>query len=205
MLGQPLTSGELWRTTRRALPRLIGASLLVTVACLAPVVLAGIVLGVLVALLGAVGGVIGGLLVAASLVAVPIVYVRLALSTCVLVLENAPVRTSFRRSWALVKGSSWRVFGVLVLTAVVGGFVAQVLQLPFVLFSGDGGPLSALSGGSSSGLGTRAVVLSTLGAGLASTIVAPFTAGVTALLYIDRRMRAEGLDVALQAAAAGRV
>ena len=41
-----------------------------------------------------------------------------------------------------------------------------------------------------------------VGAGIAQTVVAPFTAGVRALLYIDRRMRAEGLDVSLMAAVA---
>ncbi len=81
---------------------------------------------------------------------------------------------------------------------------SQLLQLPFALFAGDGGPLSALSGEAAQSLTTRAVVLSALGTGVASTLVAPFTAGVTALLYVDRRMRAEGLDVALQAAAAER-
>ena len=39
-----------------------------------------------------------------------------------------------------------------------------------------------------------------VGAGLASVLVAPFSSGVMALLYVDRRMRAEGLDVALQTA-----
>jgi hypothetical protein len=36
---------------------------------------------------------------------------------------------------------------------------------------------------------------------VASFLVNPFVSGVTALLYVDRRMRAEGLDVALRASA----
>ena len=39
-------------------------------------------------------------------------------------------------------------------------------------------------------------------AGIAQALTAPFSSGVSALLYIDRRMRAEGLDVSLAAAAA---
>jgi len=37
-----------------------------------------------------------------------------------------------------------------------------------------------------------------LGGIAAGTITAPFLAGVLALLYIDRRMRAEGLDLVLR-------
>ena len=74
--------------------------------------------------------------------------------------------------------------------------------MPFSLLSGDGGPLSGAVGGVGQALSRRALVLSAIGTGIASLVVAPFSAGVTALLYVDRRMRAEGLDVALQAAAA---
>jgi hypothetical protein len=37
-----------------------------------------------------------------------------------------------------------------------------------------------------------------LGAIAAGTVTAPFLAGVLALLYIDRRMRGEGLDLVLR-------
>ena len=51
---------------------------------------------------------------------------------------------------------------------------------------------------------TLKVVLAAVYGGLVVTVVKPFTAGVRALLYVDRRMRAEGLDVQLAAAAAAR-
>ena len=46
-------------------------------------------------------------------------------------------------------------------------------------------------------------LLVTVGSGLATFLVSPFTSGARALLYVDRRMRAEGLDLTLQAAARG--
>ena len=57
------------------------------------------------------------------------------------------------------------------------------------------------------GLGTGDVsvgmlILNTVAAGIAQILVAPYEAGMRALLYVDQRMRTEGLDVALQAAAA---
>ena len=203
VLGQPLTLAELWAGTRGKLPRLLAGSLLFGVAVYGPPLLAGGLTALLVVLLGGVGAAVGTLLVLLSVGVSLLLYVRLSLASSALVLEDAPVRTSFRRSWVLVRKSFWRVLGVLLLTVVVGGFVSQVLQLPFVLLSGDDGPLSGLTGSGQS-LSTRALVLSAVGAGVATAVVAPFSAGVTALLYVDRRMRAEGLDVALQAAAAAR-
>ena len=203
VLGQPLTVAELWTGTRGKLPRLLAGSLLFGVAVYGPPLVAGGLTALLVVLLGGPGAAIGTLLVLLSLGVSLLLYVRLSLASSALVLEDAPVLTSFRRSWVLVRRSFWRVLGVLLLTVVVGGFVSQVLQLPFALLSGDDGPLSGLTGSGQS-LSTRALVLSAVGAGVASAVVAPFSAGVTALLYVDRRMRAEGLDVALQAAAARR-
>ena len=75
----------------------------------------------------------GGLLVLASLPLSALLYVRLSLATPALVLEHAPVLTSFRRSWVLVRRSFWRVLGILLLAVLVGTAVASVLQLPFSL------------------------------------------------------------------------
>jgi len=112
------------------------------------------------------------------------------------------VRQALRRSGVLVRRSWWRIFWILVLTVVIASFVSQVLRIPFVIFGGGATGLSRLT--DPTGAGTATLVLSYIGAGVAQTIVAPFTAGVRALLYVDRRMRAEGLDVALAAAAAQR-
>ncbi len=39
---------------------------------------------------------------------------------------------------------------------------------------------------------------------LVGLLVTPFTAGVTALLYLDQRIRREGLDITMQQAASAR-
>jgi hypothetical protein len=98
-----------------------------------------------------------------------------------------------RRSW-------WRVFGVLLLALIVASVVGQVVQVPFLIFGIT--PVGLRGGSSLNDSTTRLLILSYIGAGIAQTVITPFTAGVRALLYIDRRMRAEGLDVALNAAAA---
>jgi hypothetical protein len=130
-------------------------------------------------------------------------YCRLSLAPSALVLEKAGIRTSLRRSGVLVRRSWWRVFGVLALALIVATVVGQVVQLPFLIFGIA--PLGVRGGGAALLQGTtRLLVLTYIGAGIAQTVIAPFSAGVRALLYVDRRMRAEGLDVALTAAASPR-
>jgi hypothetical protein len=201
VLGEPITLREAWAVVRSALARLIGLALLTTLLVYASL-MAGIVLAIIfVAALGPVGLLLalpvgaGGVCLAAYL------YCRLAVAPCAVVLERAGIRTSLRRSSILVRGSWWRVFGVLLLAAIVASVVGNVIQGPFIIF---GIAPSFFSGGGLAGEATRLLVLSYIGAGIAQTVIAPFTAGVRALLYVDRRMRAEGLDVALNAAAAQR-
>ena len=128
-------------------------------------------------------------------------YCRLSLAPSVALLEQAGVRTSLQRSGVLVRRSWWRVCGILLLTVLIGSFVAQIAQVPFLLFGALPNGFSGLTDPTAS---TGLLILTSIGSGFAQTIVGPFTAGVRALLYVDRRMRAEGLDVALTAAAAGR-
>ena len=202
VLGESITLGEAWRIVRSALWRLIGLSLL-TALLVYGSLLVGITLTVvLVAALGPVSLVIGlPLAIAATCLAVYL-YCRLALAPCSLILEKAGIRTSMRRSGVLVGGSWWRVFGVLLLASIVAGVVANVIQAPFLVF---GLGKNLFSGNAIEQGASGILVLTYIGAGIAQTIIAPFTAGVRALLYVDRRMRAEGLDVALTAAAAQRV
>ena len=199
VLGQPFDLAGAWAQVRPLLGRLIGVAFLLALVA-AGIAAVGTFLGVLVIVLGgAVAALLGVPLILGSIAGAVYLYVRLSLAPCALVLEKVGVRDSLRRSWLLVKGDWWRVFGISLLTFVVAMFVSLVIQAPFELLGY--GSLGELTGGGDA-LSTRTLILSSLGGIVASTLVEPFTAGVRALLYVDRRMRAEGLDVALTAAAA---
>ena len=198
VLGQPLTVGEAWSAVRPHLLRLLGLALLVLVICFGVIVVASVVAGVLVAVGGNATLLLGVPLVLAGIAAAIYLYYRFALAPCALVLERVGIRSSLRRSGVLAKGDWWRIFGILLLTALIASSVGFVLQLPFQF--GDG---FAAFTGDLEGLSTTALVVSSIGGGIALTLTAPFSAGVRALLYVDRRMRAEGLDVALAASATG--
>ncbi len=123
-------------------------------------------------------------------------YVLFALATPALVLERGRVFSSLGRSRLLVRGSWWRTFGILLLAAIIAGIISMIISIPFELF-GDG----ASAFGNSTAMSTGGIWLSALGGVVAGAITYPFSAGVTALLYIDQRMRKEGMDIELARAA----
>nr|WP_284290087.1 hypothetical protein [Angustibacter aerolatus] len=204
VVGRKPSVGEV---VRRMLPRVwavIGVSLLsgfVLLALYAVVALPAVLLFVAGSTVGGVVAVLVGLLVLVLLG--PFLWVRLAFAGPALLLENIGVWASLRRSWRLSVGSWWRCFGILLLTAIIAGAVGGLVTAPFAVIGSVLGAVSAtnadVSLSTSQVIGT---VLQNLGSVVATTITAPFSAAVVALLYIDLRMRREGLDVALARAAA---
>lgn len=120
-------------------------------------------------------------------------YALFSLASPALVLEQSRIGTSLNRSRLLVQGSWWRVFGVVLLTGVCATVIGFVIQIPFNLSTGVGGTDMAEVASAS----LSAQLLSGAGQVIAQTLVAPFVAGATALLYIDQRMRKEGMDIQL--------
>jgi hypothetical protein len=121
-------------------------------------------------------------------------YVMFALATPALVLERGRIFTALGRSRLLVRGSWWRTFGILLLAAIIAAIISMIIALPFDLLGGG----AALG---NSAMSTGGIWLSALGGVVAGAITYPFSAGVTALLYIDQRMRKEGMDIELARAA----
>ena len=201
VLGRRMSLGELWTAVRGRLLALVGINLLVGLAWVlaftVPIALG--VLGFLAAdWVGALTLVVGLL---AGTVAAVLLYVRLSMAVPTLVLEEAGIGRAVTRSWGLVRGSFWRVFGILLLTAVITQITAAIISAPFALIGGGLVFLNPENPMAVAGLSPLQLVLNALGTIVANTIVYPFTAAVTALLYIDLRMRREGLDVELARAA----
>jgi hypothetical protein len=187
--GQQISAADAWRITRPRLPSLLLATLLVLLAGLGPVLIVGLILGIAL-LAGAPAAVYGAvvLLGLAALVLTIWLSTMLSLVTPVVVLENErPVR-ALARSWRLVRRSFWRVFGITLLAGIIVTVAGGILQLPFTFF------------GAVLGRGIGGTVILVIGAIAAGTVTRPITAGVTVLLYVDMRMRKEGLDLALRTA-----
>ena len=119
-----------------------------------------------------------------------------ALTTPALVLEGlGPVR-ALRRSWQLAWPAFPRVWSIRTLSELLAMLMQYLVAVPFAV----AGAAVALALGANEGsrLPIVALVLVALGGIVAGTLTAPFLAGVLALLYVDRRMRAEGLDLVLR-------
>lgn len=182
VIGRPQTFRDAWTATRPRLLPLLGLTLVY------PVVLAGVVLVIFVLALLA-----GPLAVLAAIAAVVVgiwLMVLFTFATTALVLENAGIGRAFGRSWQLVRGSWWRVFGITLLVSLLGGVVAFLVNLPFLA---AGGGFSSLASPSVDVMTTEILVWSTLGSVVGSVLVEPFLAATTVLLYTDQRIRREGL------------
>src|SRR5690348_2390531 len=116
-------------------------------------------------------------------------------------LEKATVTTAMRRSWRLTGRSFWRVLGILLLTGIIVSIGQAAISFPL-------SALSSLPGAGQDNpyenLGTVFTQLLITGVGsiVAGAVFYPFSAASSALLYIDLRMRREGLDVRLAQAVA---
>jgi hypothetical protein len=175
VLGRPATAGMVWGRLRPMFWPLVGAAVLV---------------GVL-TFLGLLGCIVG----------IVFPWVVLAFTTPALLLERLRVGDALRRSWRLTLPAFWRLLGIRLLAWLLVSVITFVVTLPalVVVFAAVAHSLDASS---SVHVGIASEVAIRLSGLVATTITAPFAAGVLALLYIDRRMRAEALDLALVRAAA---
>ncbi|KUL51678.1 hypothetical protein ADL22_05915 [Streptomyces sp. NRRL F-4489] len=204
VLGRPVTAGDAWRDARGRLPRLLGLLLLLPLIFFAIFAVA-LTPGVVVSTNGPAGA--GLLLVLLGLLAGGVVSiwlgVRFSLASPALMLEKQGVLASMRRSAKLVRGSWWRVLGVQLLAYLLTVIVQFIVQIPatFIAFLVGGESLMDWANGTSDASGWPFLIILGIGAVISSAITFPISAGVTALLYVDQRIRREALDLELARAA----
>ncbi|MFJ6053217.1 glycerophosphoryl diester phosphodiesterase membrane domain-containing protein [Streptomyces sp. NPDC092307] len=196
VLGQQSSVSGAWREARPQLLRLIGLTLLLAVGA--------VLLGAVLILPGALTDTIG-LAVLGFVVWLPLLVwlgIKFSLASPALMLEKSSVFKAFARSSKLVKNTWWRIFGISILTMVIAFFISAMIVAPFQIISllAFSGGIDALEDGS--GMSNWGVLIGpAIGLIIAQTIVMPFQSGVTVLLYVDQRIRREGLDLELARAA----
>ncbi|WP_245805287.1 hypothetical protein [Amycolatopsis australiensis] len=128
-----------------------------------------------------------------------VAWVFWALAAPALVLERGTFREAFARTAKLVSGAFWRVLGILVLAKVIESFFENIIQLPFAL--GTGVFSQVLNPGKVYVPSTGDLLLASAGQIVSGTIAIPFVTLVTVIVYLDQRMRREGMDIELARAA----
>lgn len=201
VFGATIGVGEAWRRVRGRLLPLLGITALEAIgATVLIAVVAGVVFAVAEVVGGAAAFVVGVLLGLAAIAALAYLYTMLSFTPTLIVLERIGVGAAITRSFRLVRGDFWRVFGIRLLAVVVAGMVSGAVTVPFSLV----GQVMLVVGESTSTI-VIAMVLISVGGAIGQIITAPFSAGVVVLLYADRRIRAEAFDMVLQTGATGAV
>ncbi|MER6264372.1 glycerophosphoryl diester phosphodiesterase membrane domain-containing protein [Streptomyces sp900105245] len=205
VLGRPVSTGEAWREARPQIPRLFGLLLLLGLIFVG-VFVAGMLPGFLVLLADGGSGAGAALLaigVLAAFVVVGWLMIRFYLATPALMLERQSVAKALSRSAKLVRGSWWRVFGIVLLTGLITNIVASLVAIPFSILGAavSGDSLGDLFGTGGGHVSWTFLIIRGIGSLIGTTLTLPISAGVTVLLYIDQRIRREALDIELARAA----
>ncbi|MGW0314666.1 glycerophosphoryl diester phosphodiesterase membrane domain-containing protein [Streptomyces flavidovirens] len=199
VLGRPVTLADAWREAKPRLPQLLGLTLLLPLMAFA-IMTVGILPGLLLG--GGVGTALSLLLGLAAFVVVVWLMIRFSLASPALMLERQSIMKSLSRSAKLVSGAWWRIFGIVLLTALLTFIVAMIIAVPFglIAYAADDG-LDGLLSGRTPEFGWPFLIITGIGAVIASSITYPISAGVSVLLYVDQRIRREALDLELARAA----
>jgi hypothetical protein len=195
-VGKKLTLGEAWAATAGKRLKLVGLVLLL-----------GLMLILLLALfvLTWVAGVValdsGAAIALFLLVSIPAFLLALwwfwiriyYLPVPALMLEDVGVFGAIERGHALTRNVFWRVFGIALLTAIITSIAGSMLGVPVTMVMD-----ALLSGGLDSQYAALSLTLvNAVSSVVQAAFVAPFTAAVTSLQYVDQRIRKEAFDVEL--------
>jgi hypothetical protein len=183
-LGEPVTVESAYRGVgMRGFLRLIGAILL------------GALIGILLFLIPAVlliVGIVSGfalldgvaaILFFAAALAGLYLFVMWQFVPQAIVVEGHGVVDAFRRSWHLVEGTWWRVFGIYLVLSIMVGILGSIV-------GGIAGGILAVSGGD-----RGAIFLAQLIAQFVTVLITPFQLCAMTLLFFDLRVRKEGFDL----------
>ncbi|GAA4485210.1 hypothetical protein [Microbacterium panaciterrae] len=209
VLREPATLRALWRRVKPAAWRLIGYILLYGLATVMAIALvmaiafgaigvptgfqgAGLALTIVVLIAGILGVLVLAIWIGTKLMLVP----------SLLVLEGAGIRTAIVRSWLLTRGRFWFAFGIVFVIGAIFYVISQMLGMASSLVSSLFGTVLSPTGDTIASLGTSTIVslvITELVVVVVQSISAVVQSTAGALIYIDCRMRYEGLDQDLMA------
>jgi hypothetical protein len=202
-LGEKQTMRFLWRSAVKRLWPLLGwFGILLLVFVLVAAILVGAV--ILAAQFGAIAAGLTVLLVVVVCLGLAVLWAwvgtKLALVPVIIVLENQGIAGAARRSWRLTTGNFWRTFGVIYLIALIISIASQVVAAPISVL-GSLAPVLFDPLGSDQTAGIAITIGVTILVLIVTLVIAAISAVIqssaVAVVYVDLRMRREGLDLEL--------
>lgn len=202
VVAEKLPLRALWLRVKPVAWRLIGYSLLLALA-----------VGILIAIVGAAIFALGLAALPVAIVftillilaAIPLTLwlsTKLLLVPATIILEQATIRQAVVRAWTLVRGRFWAALGVIVLISLVFGVVVQVVSVPFSFLTSGLSTIISPTGEPQAGMLITLIVggvLTQVITLLVQSVALVVQSTATSLIYIDCRMRHEGLDLDLLA------
>jgi hypothetical protein len=209
-VGERLRLRALWARARGRVLVLVGWAFALVGIVLGLAIVFGIVIAIIVGVLAAssngsgaavgVGVLIAVLLTLGGLLLGLWIGIKLSLVPSILVLERLTLGKAMARSWSLIRGYFWRTLGIELLVWLMLTIASQIIQSPVAIIvliaSGLGHPTGSSTAATLSSLGLSQVITTLVGE-LVAAITGIIATASTALIYIDLRMRKEGLDLGL--------
>ena len=203
-VGEKLPLRALWRRARGRVWALIGwaaavggvllVAFIIVVVAIVGLSAAGGTAGIVFAILLGVFAFLGGIVISFWL------GTKLSMVPSILLLERIKLGAAIKRSWSLTRGYFWRILGIELLVSAIVGVAASVVLLPVTIVI----TLVTVST-QTSVTDATAVPQTTFITFAITTVVSAIIGAITAiistsadsLLYIDLRIRKEGLDLDL--------
>lgn len=199
ILNRPTSFKQMWSLARPRVGALIRlAALLMAATLLAMLVPAAVA----VALIASMEGVGILLLIPLFLGLVALytwIYVKLMVAPAAVVIEELGALDSLRRSWELTRANWWRILGITLVVGIMVGVVSQIVMIPVSLLPPLVASFLSPHGGSEQDVAIAVAIgiLTAILGALAGALGYAFQTSVMALVYMDLRMRKDGLDISL--------
>jgi len=127
------------------------------------------------------------------------IYIKLMVAPAAVVIEELGALAALRRSWELTRANWWRIFGITLVVGIMVGVISQVVMIPVSLVPPLMAGFVSPHGGAGQDVAIAVgvgIITAVLGA-LAGALGYAFQTSVMALIYMDLRMRKDGLDISL--------
>jgi hypothetical protein len=190
---------QMWALSRSRAGALVRLALLLVAA---GILAFGLLAALAVALVSSMEGTGALLLIPLVLASIALsiwIAVKLMVAPAAVVIEELGALAGLRRSWELTRANWWRILGITLVVSILVGVISQVVMIPVSLLAGFLTTFTDPLGGGGDAAATAValgVVTAVLGA-LVGALGYAFQTSVMALLYMDLRMRKDGLDITL--------
>lgn len=187
IIGKKINASESWQRTRPQLMRVIGLSI---ISFLLPTlaIFVGLFIGVALSGINSILVFVG---LGIGLIAAVYCWIGLYVSIPTLVLEDSKLIIAFKRSFYLARTNTFRVLGIGIIGIITSQAISIVVSTPFALFA-----QSEVSQDPT----TSSIFMSSMGSIFGYTVMLPFIASFTTLLYTDLRIRKENIATELDKA-----